>query len=213
MPTRSFRTPLIAALAFLACSRGSTSAPAGAPTPTPGPAPTASSAAPSAPVAPVASAAGAAAPGAPGGAPRRRPPDPRVQDSLRKATVATILASIAGHEHESAGKVFKNVKLLGEMPADDFVRYMDEQVGKALGMVCVNCHVAGQWESDSRKNKVIARQMQQLTNDLNAKVLPTIKELDADYHKVGCAMCHRGTGHAENAVPAPATAPPAGAPR
>ena len=91
-------------------------------------------------------------------------------------------------------------------------------------MVCTGCHVQGKWDEDTRKNKIIARQMQQMVTELNTQTLTKVKELDEDWHKVSCVMCHRGTGHAANTMPvppAPASAtpstppppPPAGASR
>jgi hypothetical protein len=145
--------------------------------------------------------AGAAA--TPAQRPRRAPPNPVLQDSIRRATVATLLAEIAGKENQPAATVFKNVKLLKDMPAGEFLKTMDEIYGRGLGMVCTGCHIQGKWDDDSRKNKIIARQMQQMTTQLNTVTLPTVKELDEDWHKVSCVMCHRGTGHAANTMPVP----------
>ena len=150
--------------------------------------------------------------------PRRAPPNPVVQDSIRRATVATLMPEIAGKENQPAGTVFKNVQLLKDVPAGEFLKTMDEIYGRGLGMVCTGCHVQGKWDEDSRKNKIIARQMQRMTIELNTQKLPTVKELDEDWHKVTCVMCHRGTGHAANTMPvppaptttAPATPPPSG---
>ena len=147
--------------------------------------------------------------------PRRAPPNPVVQDSIRRATVVTLMAEIAGKEHQPAGTVFKNVKLLKDVPAGEFLKTMDEIYGRGLGMVCTGCHINGKWDDDSRKNKIIARQMQQMTIQLNTETLPKVKELDEDWHKVSCVMCHRGTGHAANTMPVPpapsSTAPPTSA--
>ena len=143
--------------------------------------------------------------------PRRAPPNPVVQDSIRRATVAKLMAQIAGKESLPAGTVFKNVQLLKEMPAGEFLKTMDEIYGRGLGMVCTGCHVDGKWDEDTRKNKIIARQMQRMTNELNTEKLPKVKELDEDWHHVSCVMCHRGTGHAANTMavpPAPTTTAP-----
>lgn len=119
------------------------------------------------------------------------------------------MTTIAGRTQQPAGTVFKNVKLLKEMPAGEFLTYMDETYGRGLGMTCGNCHVIGQYDGDTRKNKVIARQMQEMTNYLNAVQLPKVKELDEDYKKVSCVTCHAGSGHTKNAmaVPQPASLP------
>lgn len=158
--------------------------------------------------------------GAPGAAadttrPRRRP-DPRALDSLRRGMVARLLTQIAGREDEPAGRVFKNVQVLKDIPARELLRTMDEQYGRALTFSCANCHVPGQWDSDEKKNKKIAREMQRLADRLNTKDLPAVPELDTDFDKVSCVTCHRGSGHPANtmAVPAPTAptaAPPGGA--
>jgi hypothetical protein len=147
------------------------------------------------------------------GGPRRRvPPNPVVQDSVRRATVDSILATIAGREAEPAGKVFKNVKLLGELSAAAFLKNMDENYGRGLGWTCGNCHTPNEpFSSDGRKNKRIARQMQKLTNLINQSVLPKVKELDAEYDKVTCVMCHRGSNEPKGDMAVPA--PPASVPR
>jgi hypothetical protein len=154
------------------------------------------------------------APGRPGQGPgaagqRRRPPNPAQQDTLRRMQVDSILKSIAGREQEPAGKVFKNVRLLKTMPAGAFVRAMDTTYGRGLGWTCNNCHVVGQWDDDSRKNKRIARQMQELTELINTKQLPKVKELDAEYQKVTCVTCHRGSNEPRGSMPVP-SAPTAG---
>lgn len=139
-------------------------------------------------------AAGPAGPGGPGGPPRRRvPPNPFQQDTVRRATVDSILATIAGRENEPAGSVFKNVKRLKDMPAGEFLRTMDTQYGRGLGWTCSNCHIAGKFDEDTKKNKRIARQMQAMQDYINNRSLAHVKELDAEYDKATCTMCHRGT--------------------
>lgn len=154
----------------------------------------------------------------PDGAPRlrRARPNPLVQDSLRRAMVAEVMRSIAGRENEPAGEVFKNVKLLKSMPAAEFLRNMDENYGRGLGWTCNNCHIPNQFDSDQRKNKRIARQMQQMTDAINAEQLAKMTELDEDYHKVTCVMCHRGSNEPPSRMPVPQPQPgmtaPGGAP-
>jgi len=179
--------PLLTAVALLAiaCSR---TQPANAPAPAPG----------------AAVAATAGAPGQPAAAPRRRvPPNPFQQDTVRRAMVDSILATIAGRENEPAGTVFKNVKMLRDMPAGEFLRTMDTQYGRGLGWTCSNCHVAGKFEDDSKKNKKIARQMQTMQDYINNRSLSRVKELDAEYDKATCAMCHRGASEPKGTIDAP----------
>ncbi len=130
------------------------------------------------------------------------------QDTIRRKLVDSILVAIAGHEKEPAGTVFKNVKLLKEMPAGDFVRSMDMIYGRGLGMTCANCHVIGQFDGDTRKNKRVAREMQSMEDYINTERLPNVKELDEDFNKVSCVTCHMGSSKPKNtmAVPMPSNA-------
>src|SRR6478672_2408511 len=148
-------------------------------------------------------------PGGPGGPPaNRRPPNPMTQDTIRRKLVDSILVAIAGKENQPAGTVFKNVKVLKDMPAGEFVKMMDTVYGRGLGQSCGNCHVIGQFDGDTRKNKRIARDMQVMENYINTMQLPNIKELDEDYPKVSCVTCHAGSSHVKNtmAVPMPSNA-------
>ena len=126
------------------------------------------------------------------------------QDTARRKQVDSILVAIKGRENEPAGDVFKNVKVLKSMPAGDFVRNMDTIFGRGLGMTCANCHVIGQYDGDTRKNKRIARDMQTMQDYINTVQLANIKELDEDFHKVSCVTCHAGNGHPRNTMPVPA---------
>jgi cytochrome c553 len=110
---------------------------------------------------------------------------------------------IAGRENEPAGSVFKNVKLLKDVPAGEFLKNMDVNYGRGLGMGCGNCHVVGQYDGDTRKNKRVAREMQEMTDYINKVRLASIKELDEDYVKVTCVTCHMGSGHPKNTMPVP----------
>lgn len=178
------------ALVAIACARTKP-----APTPAPSPAAPTVAAGPGGPP---------CTPGTPNCPPRRRvPPNPLQQDTVRRAMVDSIMATIAGRENQPAGTVFKNVTVLKDMPAGEFLRTMDTQYGRGLGWTCNNCHVAGKFDDDTRKNKRIARQMQVITDYINASQLPTVKELDVDYEKATCVMCHRGSNEPKGTMPVP----------
>ncbi|MDE3216059.1 MAG: hypothetical protein KGO03_06655, partial [Gemmatimonadota bacterium] len=56
------------------------------------------------------------------------------RDSLtadRQRLMDEVLKSIVGRENDPAGQVFKNVKLLKNMPAGEFVKQMNDDYGKA----------------------------------------------------------------------------------
>lgn len=113
------------------------------------------------------------------------------------------MRTIVGREQEPAGTVFKNVKLLKQMPAAEFLKNMDVTYGRGLGMSCGNCHVLGKYDDDTRKNKRATREMQEMTDYINGVRLPRIKELDDDYVKVTCVTCHAGSGHPKATMEVP----------
>jgi hypothetical protein len=154
---------------------------------------------------PIAQAPAPAAGGAP--AQRRPPVSPMKLDTVRKQAIAELMATLKGRENEPAGVVFKNVKLHKDMPVKDFLTMMDEQYGRGLSFACTNCHMDnGDYASDTRKNKVIARQMERMQRDIDAKYINKVKELDDPRPKTTCVMCHRGTPHMPNTMDVP-TAP------
>ncbi len=121
--------------------------------------------------------------------------------ALRAKTVSEVLASIAGHENEPAGEVFKNVVLLKDMPAGEFVKEMDQNFGAALSMNCTSCHVAGQWDDDSRNGKKRARIMIEMVNVINNQELTKMPAgRDGQTPKISCVTCHRGNGNPGRAL-------------
>lgn len=182
---------VIAGVVILSCTSAQTSQ---APAPQPASPPQQQAAQPS-------NTAAAAGPGP------RRAPNPIAQDSARRAQVDSIMRAIAGRETEPAGTVFKNVKLLKNVPAAEFLKNMDVNYGRGLGMGCGNCHVPGKYDEDTRKNKRVAREMQEMTNHINTVRLAQIKELDEDYTKITCVTCHAGSGHPKTTMAVPQPAP------
>lgn len=105
--------------------------------------------------------------------------------------VTELLAAIKGQENRPAGEVFKNVKILKEMPAARFLRIMDLGYSRSLGVGCEHCHVEGRWEADEKRPKRAAREMMQLVREINEK-LGTMQEIDTEEPTVNCTTCHRG---------------------
>jgi hypothetical protein len=103
-----------------------------------------------------------------------------------------VLATIAGRENEPAGQVFKNVKNLGAVPAGRLVAIMNLGYGRSLGVSCTHCHVAANWASDEKPEKVIARDMIQMAATINTQLLAGIKNLKGPQPIVNCTTCHRG---------------------
>jgi hypothetical protein len=204
-----FALPSLLLIAAASCSQQK---PAAAPAPATGSGPT---------VAAAPAGRGAAAPaggatvaqgrgGAPGGAPGaggppgggRGGPPPMTPEqraarrdslaTLRAATTAQLMKSIAGHETEPAGTVFKNVQVLKSMPAGRFLILMDSTYGRGLGRNCTDCHVANEWASDSLNRKKTARIMTELVEAVNTTQLTKLPPRNGQTAKISCITCHRG---------------------
>jgi hypothetical protein len=84
----------------------------------------------------------------------------------------------------TAAEKFKNIKVLKDLPADQLFPTMQEFT-KALGGNCATCHVQGDFASDDKKMKLVARDMIVMVRKLN--------ETEPSVHKsVTCFMCHHG---------------------
>ena len=92
----------------------------------------------------------------------------------------------------------KNLKVL-KIPASELIPTM-RAYAAALGVQCNFCHVQGNFASDEKHEKEIARMMITMAHDINEKFQ------DSKVH-VTCYTCHRG-----EAVPKTAAAPAAPAP-
>jgi hypothetical protein len=96
---------------------------------------------------------------------------------------------IEGRENEPAEEVFDNIQIMQGMPAERVVRIMTGSFAPALGVRCGHCHVDGDWASDDKEPKRIAREMWRMTGEINEQVSGIIGP-DA---QVRCATCHRGS--------------------
>lgn len=105
--------------------------------------------------------------------------------------VKRLLVTIAGKEKLPAGQVFKNVKLLADVPAARFLRIMDTGYSQSLGIGCDYCHVEDRWEADEKRPKLAAREMIAMTHDINEK-LGQMDNIDTSDASVNCTTCHRG---------------------
>ena len=126
---------------------------------------------------------------APGG-PRAAPGDTNAarRDSLMNA----VLATIAGRERMPAESVFRNIKVLQQVPAGRLLRMMNYGYARSLGVSCDHCHVVGEWEKEDRAQKQIARQMRAMVDSINRGLLAKIEGLESDNPVVNCTTCHRG---------------------
>ncbi|HEY3265321.1 MAG TPA: c-type cytochrome [Armatimonadota bacterium] len=89
---------------------------------------------------------------------------------------------------ETAGKRFKNIRVLKNLPADQLMPTM-QRFSQSLGVRCDACHVMTAdrqgFARDDKEMKRTARKMILLVNNLN-------KKGSAIEGKATCFMCHHG---------------------
>ena len=117
------------------------------------------------------------------------PPGATGQFDQTKA-LADLRQRIAGRETTPAENVFANIQDYKGVPAAGLLRGM-EFYTRALGVSCLHCHTADQWEADTKPTKQIAREMSQLVDVVQAR-LAGIKNLQTARPVISCETCHRG---------------------
>ena len=118
---------------------------------------------------------------------------PRDSVSLeRDRYVAEVRKTIAGKETLPASQVFKNIKMLTDVPAGRLLAIMNVGYGKSLGVSCTHCHVAGEWEKEDKTQKQTARDMSKMGATINNDLLKNIPNLKGPNAIVNCTTCHRG---------------------
>ncbi len=98
---------------------------------------------------------------------------------------------------DTAGKKFKNIQVLKDIPADQLIPSM-QFISASLGVECDFCHTenAGklEFDKDDKKEKKTARAMMQMMFAINKNNFEGERE-------VTCNTCHRGSPHPQ-AIPA-----------
>jgi Photosynthetic reaction centre cytochrome C subunit len=85
---------------------------------------------------------------------------------------------------KKSSEVYKNVKVLKDVPSDQLVPSM-KFTSSSLGVRCEYCHVEKAFDKDDKKEKQIARKMIQMVSAINTN--------NFDGHQeVTCYSCHRG---------------------
>lgn len=110
----------------------------------------------------------------------------------RERYVADVRKAIAGKEQQPASQVFKNVKMLTNVPAARLLAIMNTGYGKSLGVSCTHCHIAGEWDREDKPQKQIARDMSAMAGTINNQLLKNIANLKGPSPVVNCTTCHRG---------------------
>jgi photosynthetic reaction center cytochrome c subunit len=94
----------------------------------------------------------------------------------------------------AAGKVYKNIQVLSNVSAGAFGRLMismTQWVAPAQG--CGYCHVTGNFASDAKYTKIVARRMLQMTIAVNTQYTNHVQGVG-----VTCYTCHRGQNNPSN---------------
>jgi hypothetical protein len=94
---------------------------------------------------------------------------------------------------ETAAQRYKNIQLLGDMPASQFIDTM-RYFTASLGVNCESCHVQGHFDSDEKKHKKMARTMITMVHNLNQNVFE-------GHNEIRCYTCHRGNEEPKSQIP------------
>ncbi len=87
-----------------------------------------------------------------------------------------------------AKDVYKNVQVLTDLNATEFIRQMTQQASWiAPQEQCAYCHNLNDFASDEKYTKVVARRMLQMTRDININWQKHVLQTG-----VTCYTCHRG---------------------
>lgn len=114
--------------------------------------------------------------------------------------VLLALAPTPGAASAQIPEEFRNLQVLpADLPRDSLVEIM-RGFSFALGVRCQYCHVGGDgisfegvvFESDDDPDKVKARAMLTMVDNLNDVVLASLPDRDSPPVTVGCKTCHRG---------------------
>ena len=135
---------------------------------------------------------------------------PQTGDKIHEKTVqetndafaADILQKIKGHEQEPAGKVFKNVKWLVNVPASNLLTIMNFGYSRALGVTCTHCHNENDFSSDEKRPKRAAREMQVMHKSINDQLSKMENLQPRPDHFINCSTCHRGMLDPRQQIPA-----------
>jgi hypothetical protein len=116
--------------------------------------------------------------------PQAKPPfdEAKALEDLKK--------QIAGRENEPAEAVFKNIQVLKGVPAGRIPLLMEKGFSDSLGVTCTFCHNPSDWAAEPNHHMPIARQMWTMTQEINQRLLPAVKDLKNA--QVNCTTCHRG---------------------
>lgn len=105
--------------------------------------------------------------------------------------LSRLREALKGRLQKPADSVFQNIKVFKGVPAGRLLAIMDIGYSQSLGVGCAHCHNTGDWASDEKPQKQVAREMNALVADVRGK-LKQIKGLRSEDPVVNCTTCHRG---------------------
>jgi hypothetical protein len=117
------------------------------------------------------------------------------RDSIRaerQRHVEALRERIAGREQQPAGEVFRDIRMLKEMPAGRLLSILVAGYASSLGVGCDHCLVVGELEIVSKPQKQFALDLAAMAGRINRELLPAIGNLDSERPVVNCTTCHRG---------------------
>lgn len=96
----------------------------------------------------------------------------------------------------------ENVKVLTDLQGQPLRAEM-QRMSAALGVKCDHCHVQGNFASDEKAPKRVARRMIEMTKALNAQHFSKhqVKEGESVLGRVTCYTCHQGAEEPKAAAP------------
>lgn len=100
------------------------------------------------------------------------------------AAAAPAQAGKPANPPPTGGGFWKDLQILPKNISKDELKKTMKAMSKDLGVDCSFCHEEPNMEKDTNKKK-LAREMMQMTSDINKKYPSTMK-------KVTCFTCHRG---------------------
>jgi photosynthetic reaction center cytochrome c subunit len=113
---------------------------------------------------------------------------PHDLEELKAANQIPHSVPSAGDEGPKAGAVYRNLKVLGDVPIGEFTRLMvnmTQWVAKDKG--CAACHNVNDFADDQLYTKVVARRMLEMVKHVNTEWTDHVAETG-----VTCYTCHRG---------------------
>jgi hypothetical protein len=117
--------------------------------------------------------------------------------------LSIALPVVVSSQENRPPRLPENVKVLTELQGPALRAEM-QRFNAALGVKCDHCHVQGNFASDEKSPKRVARRMLEMTRALNtqhfAKHVPA--EGESALGRVTCYTCHQGA-LAPKAAPAP----------